>query len=41
MKNEKNVQQKVVTNNQYFSPFQSKMLKSKICHFTIESGSIL
>jgi len=32
-KNEKNVQPKVVTNNQYFSPFQSKKSKSKILSF--------
>jgi len=33
MKNEKHVQPKVVTNNQYFSPFQWKMSKSKILSF--------
>jgi len=33
MKNEKNVQPKVVTNNRYFSPFQSKKSKSKILSF--------
>jgi len=33
MKNEKNVQPKVVINNQYFSPFQSKTSKTKILSF--------
>jgi len=33
MKNEKKFQPKVVTNNQYFSPFQSKKSKSKILSF--------
>jgi len=38
MKNEKNVQLKVVTNNQYFN---QKSRNPNFCHFTIESGSTL
>jgi len=38
MKNEKNIQPKVVTNNQYFSPFQSKKSKSKISNLLLKVG---